>query len=133
MKSTKNVLIAGVALAIALFASIQVAAMEPYQRVNPYLSEQVKKNIENQIQWNEFLADPDHYIDDPKNKLTAAWYILEVEPRYGNDPYHQAIARAILEAYKEIYYGNKPYTNDEIGETLNNARARARFEWDLYS
>ena len=49
MKNTKNVLITGVALAIALFASIQVTAMEPNKKINPKLNGDQQALIEETI------------------------------------------------------------------------------------
>jgi hypothetical protein len=106
MKNTKKFLSAGVALAIALFASVQVIAMEN-KPVNPYLSEQDKRYMKNQIEFNTPGTDP-----------TRKGFMAE--------PYYQAQLKATIDAYKEMYYGNKPYTRDEIREMLDKHQDNAR-------
>jgi hypothetical protein len=107
MKNTKKYLSAGVALAIALFASVQISAMEPNRKVNPYLSKEDKQYMKNQIEW--YLPQ----TDTKRNGFVA-------------DPYFQANTKATIDAYKEMYYGNKPYNRDEIRETLDKHQDNAR-------
>jgi signal transduction histidine kinase len=66
MKNTKNVLITSVVLAITLFASVQITAMEPERRINPYLSEVQKQVLKNSI--SDYKNKIQRY-GDPKNPL----------------------------------------------------------------
>jgi hypothetical protein len=66
MKSTKNVLIAGVALAIALCSSVQMTAMVPEPEVNPHLKsdsklllKQLISNLEGMYYGNEAYSTQD--------------------------------------------------------------------------
>ena len=108
MKSTKNLFMTGIALVTALFASIQVNAAQwdrqanPYvnkTKANPYLSETDKSHLENQI-------ESYRYSIDPKRKTPLS-------------PYDRAIINATIEAYEEIYYGNKPYSAEETRALLD--------------
>ena len=75
-----------VALAIALFASVQVVAME--RQVNPYLDENTKWFLEKQIPFLEERVDPNG--DKFKN----------FSPQVIN------MFRKKLDQYTQIYYGN---------------------------
>jgi len=100
MKSTKNVLIAGIVLAIALFASIQMTAME--RKVNPYLTKFQKDRIEFMIKG--INLDLDRPSCDPKTS--------NVSQEAKNKCKLLSRQRTLLES---IYYDNKAYTNEEIG------------------
>ncbi len=105
MKNTKKYLSTGVALAITLFAAVQTIAME--RPVNPYLSEQAKQLIKSRI---EFFSSAAEDQFDPKSQY------------FEDNPSKRAVTAAIINAYKDMYYGNKPYTDDEIEETMSNTR-----------
>ncbi len=90
MKSTKNLLITGIVLTITSFASIQVTAME--RRENPYLSQEDKNELKEAIRYTEGA-----YLDPKHNSLES---IKETQ--------------AQLKACKQILYGNRPYTIQEI-------------------
>ena len=89
MKSIKNVLFAGVALAIA-FASVQITAMS--KRENPYLSAASKEAL------RDALVSKDMYKNSKKNLPSEM-----VEK-----------TREQKEAIKAILYGNQPYDKDDI-------------------
>jgi len=105
MKNTKNVLMAGIVLAMTLFASVQVVAME--RKVNPYLTENQKWEIEGAINAREHEAQS----FDPKKTI----YVSDNMRNYLS-----AVNTAELKAYKSIYYGNKAYTAKEIQKTVNS-------------
>lgn len=90
MTNTKKYLSAGVVLAIALFAAVQVSAMESGRRVNPYLTAEEKQLFERRIKGEEALLDP----KSPWSKHTSE----ESKKR----------ARKQLENYEKAYYGNEP-------------------------
>jgi hypothetical protein len=93
MKSTKKYLSLGVALAIALFASVQITAMAP--KVNPYLSDWDKEVLQNRIAFEGRFLDPN-----------SAYF--RTDERFRNS------SRATIKQLEEIYYGNRPYTSAEM-------------------
>ncbi len=107
MKNTKNTLITGVALMIALFASIQVTAMEPGRKVNPHLKEKDKEVIASKMQ------ETDRELNEKLNKQLK-------NPFNRLNNYKIASDRAWLNAYKTIYYGNKPYGLADLSKMVDN-------------
>jgi hypothetical protein len=91
MKSTKKYLSTGVALAIALFAAIQVSAMAP--QVNPYLRAGQKSYLENKINFEKELFNS---------------HSAPSEERFRSN------CREAIRQLEEVYYGNRPYTYDEV-------------------
>jgi hypothetical protein len=126
MKSTKNLFMAGAALAITLFASVQVSAMEP--KVNPYLTEDQKWEIKDQ------MIDLEEYAQfefDPKGSLRLPKGHPKRTHRYATDNkrnYWSALNTAELNALKSIYYGNKAYTDREVHETINSYKDQVKLE-----
>lgn len=118
MKNAKNIFLTSITLAITLCSSIQVTAMEPEQTTNPqqkvnqYLDEQQKAALNYQISTDEKL-----FLDlfDPKKPShpDAPWQDNNMRN------YNAALLRAQINAYTFIYYDNKPYTDDEIGDVIN--------------
>ncbi len=104
MKNTKKYLSTGVALVITLFAAVQITAMER-RTVNPYLNEETKRWIQREIKMTSDVLDPKSQNFFPDTK-----YLNKV--------------RARLKGFEEVYYGNKPYTYQEIDETIDKY-------WDL--
>ncbi len=109
MKSTKKYLSTGVALAIALFAAVQVSAMER-RTVNPYLSPGIKKMVEDQITTRQ------RYLD-PKYKRYSE--LSELQKRD---------IQALIEGYEEVLYGNKDYSFNEVYNIANGHLERAKRE-----
>jgi hypothetical protein len=99
MKSTKNIFITGVVLAIALFASVQVNAME--QRINPYLSAPEKEALEYRI-----------------NKLNGLISGLKKNNMDSTQQEKQ------LKRYEDLYYGVFSYDIELLD--LNNKRVNPR-------
>ncbi len=110
MKSTKKYLSTSVVLAIALFAAIQITAMEPGRKVNPHLSKTQKDMLEYEIQKAEGFLDP-------KSESVMRGSGLFISQQ-----------QAKVEGLKEIYYGNKPYTDQQIEDTLWNHKRRAMLQ-----
>ncbi len=105
MKNTKKYLSTGVALAIALFAAVQISAMAP--KVNPYLSPEQKTVIESNIK---------HLQDElnPKSNFFKQYFESQ-----------RALARAMIKGFEEVYYGNQPYTYQQIQDTVSEYHDRA--------
>ncbi|HEX4068851.1 MAG TPA: hypothetical protein VHX42_02010 [Candidatus Babeliales bacterium] len=99
MKSTKNVLMAGVILAIALFISIPVSAME--KEVNPYLSQREKATLELYIKSVQEQLDPKGY------------HLKNLSPRAIK------IYKQQLEQLEKMYYGNEAYTVNDMRYIMN--------------
>lgn len=103
MINTKKLLSLGVALAIALCASVQMFATNETQQVNPHLSRQDKEFLHyNILEHTAHLKD----ITDPKSSL----FLQNASIR--NDEV-KTIEKDINNL-KQIYYGNRPYTQEEM-------------------
>jgi hypothetical protein len=101
MKNTKKYLSMGVALAIVLLASVQVSAME--RPVNSYLNRDQKKLIV----WK---------LNNTKMKLSSC------DPKRNPDQKFQAVCNELSklsQQLEELYYGDRPYTDDEIDEIIH--------------
>jgi hypothetical protein len=99
MKNTKNVFITGVALAIALFASVQVVAMEPGRRVNPNLAPVTKAHFERKIKlYTNEIKHLENEIKDPK----------QLQQKRNNIDYRDRMI-GCLEELKDMYYGDEDY------------------------
>lgn len=85
MKNTKNVFMTGIVLAITLFASIDIVAMS--RKVNPYLDKQSKELLSRAITRYSTREALSQLNFTEENKLKK---------------------------YREIYFGDQPYTADEI-------------------
>jgi hypothetical protein len=102
MKSTKNLLITGLVLATALFTSVQVSAMSTAEElmaegtVNAKLTRNQKRSIIQKIENIKMKLN----ACDPKR---ASQKTLEV----CNELKQQ------LQAIKNMYFDNRPYTDDE--------------------
>ena len=84
MKNTKKYLSTGVALAIALFVSVQVVAMK--RPVNPDLSDTQKEWIETRMEEAKLFLDP--------------WS--------GTSNAKKHAEKDVLAYLEKVYYGNKP-------------------------
>ncbi len=104
MKNTKKYLSTGVALAIALFAAVQLTAMAP--RVNPYLSERAKQSIKDRIEYIQELLNPKSKADE---RLRNSY-------------------KAHLKGYEEVYYGNQPYSLDELEDIIQRYKAKEGYQ-----
>jgi hypothetical protein len=111
MKSTKNILMAGVVVAIALFASVQVTAMEMGRKVNPHLTREQEEFVRDKIEFKTELIKNAWYCDPKKRNLGPC----EFEKKK-------------LSALKTIYYGNKPYTNDQIADVYYNVFTNKEYD-----
>jgi hypothetical protein len=98
MKSTKNVLITGVALVIALFASVQVNAMEPERKECPYLDEETKQVLKFMIGVRKSRAVR---FCDPKS--------AEFNPNFDSHKNNKE-----LKLYETILYGNQYFTYGDV-------------------
>ena len=89
MKNTKNVLITGVALTIALFISVQVTAMEPKQperTVNPKLNQAQIDILKHRI--NVFKENAKYHRKENEREAAKIYkeYIKEAEEvLYGDE------------------------------------------------
>jgi hypothetical protein len=109
MKNTKNLLISSVILAAALFASVQVSAMELNKSVNPYLSNKQKHDLELAIaaaaQGIQVFSQGQHAASESlRNKIMFNQKIQSEKQR--------------IERIKEIYYDNRAYTDNEISNIV---------------
>ncbi len=109
MKNTKNLLITGVALAITLFASVQISAMELNKSVNPYLSNKQKHDLELAVaaaaQGIQLFSQGQGAASESlRNKVVFNQKIQSEKQR--------------VERIKEIYYGNRAYTDNEISNII---------------
>jgi hypothetical protein len=97
MKNTNKYLTLGVALVIALFASVQVSAMVPGEgRKNPHLNSAELAFLENTIRGEERLLQQQMQLNTPAAKRLTR--ILDEH----------------IKTLKSMYYGNRPYTADEL-------------------
>jgi hypothetical protein len=106
MKSTKNTLITGVALMIALFTSIQMIAMQPGRKINPHLTPKEVEYTERQIKNTKL---------DLNEKLKQT-----KDSSFNVDKLQIATLKAYLNAWETIYYGDKPYNHNDFQEMINN-------------
>lgn len=96
MKNTKNLIITSLTLAIALFTSVQVTAMEQGRKVNSNLTIGAKILLRRRISETEKMVDP----KSTQFKISTPETIKLFKQR--------------LERLKEMYYGNKVYTINNI-------------------
>ncbi len=93
MKNTKNLLITGIVLATALFASVQVTAMA--SRVNPNLTPGAKRALERHIGAQTQQLDPKSgFVYTPEELKEAQQKLKRFEKMYyGNEAYDEADVR----------------------------------------
>jgi hypothetical protein len=96
MKSTKNLLVTGIALTIALFASVQISAMDMGRRINPQLSAENRELLKQRIRYME--------------SEIKGW-----QERGNIDVVGQI--RNKLNRNRDMLYGNYPYTQKDITDT----------------
>jgi len=108
MKNTKRYLSTGVALAIALFAAVQVSAMAPSE--NPYLSAIKKETIKEEIERRQAFLDP----KGARQKRMGG--ISESDKK---------TFQAEIRGYEEVLYGDNDYTFLQIENIVNGHVDRA--------
>jgi hypothetical protein len=92
MKNTKKCLSLMVALTVVLSVSVQILAIERGKKVNPQLSKSNREELQ-------------QIIESMENMLqTARFANADAETRFRNK----------LERYKQMYYGNYPYSMSDI-------------------
>jgi hypothetical protein len=98
MKNTKKLFKPILALVIILSTSMQISPMKQTQndQVNPHLSQANKELLEKRIKNMEDTLNP----NNPHFCQFSQKYIDKMKKN--------------LEYNKKIYYGNKPYTRDDI-------------------
>lgn len=97
MKNTKNTLFLNTTLTTALLTSFLVIGMESDQPINPYLTTQQKTLLEKQIT----------AMQSKLNKID-------------NETITNVYSK-IIEAYREIYYGNISYTDTELHNAMRES------------
>jgi|SRR5579863_3251823 hypothetical protein len=103
MKNTRKYLNSGVALAIVLFASVQISAAP----VNRFLSREIKAKLEADIKENKEVIQ-DIETSGMANRQSPLYNPSEVD--------HLAIHKKVLGCLENMYYGNKSYTEKDIQE-----------------
>ncbi len=113
MKNTKKYLSfsTGVALAIALFAAVQVSAMAP--QVNPYLNLHTKIMIEDEIERLQELLDPRG---------------LRSKRMGGISELDKKTFQAEIKGWEEVLYGDNNYTWQQIQDIIQRHVDRATRE-----
>lgn len=104
----KNKLAIGLTLIITLLLAVQVTAMETTPTVNPYLEPWMKRQLRESIAnfENKFIINY-----DPKKPLNPG-------ETWEERSYQAALMGAKLKAYKAMYYGDRPYTWEEMNSTI---------------
>jgi hypothetical protein len=102
MKNTKNVLVTGVALAIALFMSVQVIAMKQDFTVSKF-AEIYRNSMENPYLTLDQRIGLRERMREVKLAIAMSNSLSQVK-KFEKD----------LEDLKKIYYGNRPYTDAEL-------------------
>jgi hypothetical protein len=103
MKNTKKYLSSGLALAIVLFASVQISAAP----VNRFLSKEIKARLEEDIKENK----------DVMRNIETFGMANRQSPLYNpSEVDHLAIHKKVLGCLENMYYGNKSYTEKDIQE-----------------
>ena len=98
MKNTRKLFNSIIALAIILSTSMQISPMNQAQndQVNPHLSQANKELLEKRIKNMEDILNP----NNPHFNQFSQQYVDKMKKN--------------LEYNKKIYYGNRPYTHDDI-------------------